>query len=252
MKGRAVVLNGAFDALTFEEAVDAIVAALNKGVRGWVCTVNVATLMAMRRNPRLQRFVDRAALVVADGQPIVWCATLFDGWLPERVTGIDLVDALCRRAAASGKRVYLLGSTSSLVASAVARLRQRHPGLIVDGSDGYFPLEQSAERTEEIRSRSIDLLFVGMGTPRQERFIEENWDRLGVGIAIGVGGSLDVLAGARQRARPWVGRAGLEWLVRMVQEPRRLMPRYLVTNTMFCLLIGRVILGHTKRRLLGG
>jgi len=124
--------------------------------------------------------------------------------------------------------------------------------LIVDGSDGYFPLEQSAERTEEIRSRSIDLLFVGMGTPRQERFIEENWDRLGVGIAIGVGGSLDVLAGARQRARPWVGRAGLEWLVRMVQEPRRLMPRYLVTNTMFCLLIGRVILGHTKRRLLGG
>jgi len=119
MKGRAVVLNGAFDALTFEEAVDAIVAALNKGVRGWVCTVNVATLMAMRRNPRLQRFVDRAALVVADGQPIVWCATLFDGWLPERVTGIDLVDALCRRAAASGKRVYLRHLRLSQVLSRV-------------------------------------------------------------------------------------------------------------------------------------
>lgn len=251
MKRRAIVLNGAFDPLTFDEAVDAIFKALHTGVRGWVCTVNVATLMAMRKNPQLQSFVERALLVVADGQPIVWCARLFGGRLPERVTGIDLIDALCRRAAAEGTRVYLLGSTPPLVVRAIGRLRERHPGLIVGGSDGHFPLEQSAERAEAIRSRSIDLLFVGMGTPRQERYIEANWDRLGVGIAIGIGGSLDVLAGARLRARPWMGRAGLEWLVRMAQEPRRLTPRYLVTNTMFCLLIGRALLARAKRWLLG-
>jgi N-acetylglucosaminyldiphosphoundecaprenol N-acetyl-beta-D-mannosaminyltransferase len=250
MKRRAVVLNGAFDPLTFDEAVNAIVESLRTGIRGWVCTVNVATLMAMRRSAQLQSFVERALLVVADGQPIVWCARLFGERVPERVTGIDLIEALCRRAAKDKTRVYLLGSTPVLVARAVARLRERHPGLIIDGSDGYFPPEQSAELAEAIRSRSTGLLFVGMGTPRQERYIEANWDRLAVGVAIGVGGSLDVLAGARLRARPWMGRAGLEWLVRMAQEPRRLTPRYLVTNTLFCLLIGRTLLGRTKRWLL--
>ena len=252
MRRRAVVLNGTFDALTFDATVAAISEALRSGERGWVCTVNVATLMAMRKDPWLQSFVERALLVVADGQPIVWCARLFGGALPERVTGIDLIDALCARLASDGTRVYLLGSTPPLVARAVARLRERHPGLLVDGADGHFPLAQSAERAEAIRSRSVGLLFVGMGTPRQERYIEENWERLGVGIAIGVGGSLDVLAGARLRARPWMRRAGLEWLVRMAQEPRRLTPRYLVTNTRFCLLIGRAILVRAKHWLLGG
>lgn len=249
---RHVVLNGTFDALTFDDTVDAIFAALGAGVRGWVCTVNVATLMAMRSNAELQSFVDRALLVVADGQPIVWCSRLFGGRLPERVTGIDLIDALCRRAAAAGKRVYLLGSTPVLVAKTIERLRQRHPGLLVDGSDGHFPVDAPTPPAEEIRSRSIGLLFVGMGTPRQERYIEAQWDRLGVGIAIGVGGSFDVLAGARFRARPWIGRAGLEWLVRMAQEPRRLTPRYLVTNTIFCLLIARRLLGQTRQWLLRG
>ena len=251
MRRRAVVLNGTFDALTFDEAVDAILDALRSGRRGWVCTVNVATLMAMRRDPWLQSFVERALLVVADGQPIVWCARLFGGRLPERVAGIDLIDALCARLANASTPVYLLGSTPPLVARAVARLRDRHPGLIVDGSDGHFPLEQSAERADAVRSRAVGLLLVGMGTPRQERYIEANWERLGVCVAIGVGGSLDVLAGARLRARPWVRRAGLEWLVRMAQEPRRLTPRYLVTNTRFCLLIGRAIVVRAKRWLLG-
>jgi len=203
----------------------------------------------MRRNPQLQSFVERAQLVVADGQPIVWCARLFGGWLPERVTGIDLIEALCRRAVQEGTSVYLLGSTPILVARAVTRLRDRHPGLIIDGSDGHFPHELSGERAEAIRSRSVGLLFVGMGTPLQERYIEANWERLGVGVAIGIGGSIDVLAGARLRARPWMGRAGLEWLVRMAQEPRRLTPRYVVTNTMFCLLIGRAVVVRTCRRL---
>jgi N-acetylglucosaminyldiphosphoundecaprenol N-acetyl-beta-D-mannosaminyltransferase len=250
MRCRAAVLNGTFDALTFDQTVDAVIEALRTGTRGWVCTVNVATLIAMRRDPKLQSFVERALLVVADGQPIVWCARLFRGRLPERVTGIDLIDALCRRAALEGKRVYLLGSTPTLVAKAVSGLRERHPTLWVDGSDGHFPLESSTHRAEFIRSHSVSLLLVGMGTPRQEDFIESQWDRLGVGIAIGVGGSFDVLAGARVRAWPWMGRAGLEWIVRMAQEPRRLIPRYLFTNTMFCLLIARAIAVRTKHWLL--
>jgi N-acetylglucosaminyldiphosphoundecaprenol N-acetyl-beta-D-mannosaminyltransferase len=123
MRHRAQILNGAFDPVTFDEAVDTIFTTLDGPTRGWVCTVNVATLMAMRRDAALQSFVERALLVVPDGQPIVWCARLFGAWLPERVAGIDLIDALCRRAAAEHKRVYLLGSTPPLVARAVATLR---------------------------------------------------------------------------------------------------------------------------------
>jgi N-acetylglucosaminyldiphosphoundecaprenol N-acetyl-beta-D-mannosaminyltransferase len=252
MRHRAQILNGAFDPVTFDEAVDTIFTTLDGPTRGWVCTVNVATLMAMRRDAALQSFVERALLVVPDGQPIVWCARLFGAWLPERVAGIDLINALCRRAAAEHKRVYLLGSTPPLVARAVATLRDRHPGLMIDGAHGHFPLAEANERADAIRVHGADLLFVGMGTPRQERYIESEWDRLVVGVAVGVGGSIDVLAGARFRARPWMRRAGLEWLVRMAQEPRRLTPRYVVTNTQFCLLIGHTLLLRAKQWLLRG
>lgn len=252
MNERANVLDGGFDALTFDETVEAVFAALHDKRRGWVCTVNVATLMAMRSDAALSSFVQRALLVVADGQPLVWASKLFGARLPERVAGVDLIDALCRRAAAERKRVYLLGSTPQLVTRAVETLRRRHPGLVVDGSDGHFPLAESAARADAIGARAVDLLFVGMGTPRQERYIESQWSRLGVGIAMGVGGSLDVLAGARRRARRWMQRAGLEWVARMVQEPRRLTPRYAVTNTKFCLLIGRELVVRARQRLRRG
>jgi N-acetylglucosaminyldiphosphoundecaprenol N-acetyl-beta-D-mannosaminyltransferase len=201
------------------------------------------------QSAQLQSFVERALLVVADGQPIVWCARLFGERVPERVTGIDLIEALCRRAAKDKTRVYLLGSTPVLVARAVARLRERHPGLIVDGSDGYFPLEQSAERAEAIRSRSTGLLFVGMGTPRQERYIEANWDRLAVA-------SRSASGQPRRPCRSAPARAAVDGprRTRMAGPDgpgaRRLTPRYLVTNTLFCLLIGRTLLGRTKRWLL--
>ncbi|MEO7337733.1 MAG: WecB/TagA/CpsF family glycosyltransferase [Caldimonas sp.] len=247
MKPRVALLNGHFDPLTFDETVDAVFAALREGKRGWVCTVNVATLMTMRKNPALQAFADRALLVVADGQPLVWSAPLFGGRLPERVAGIDLVDALCARAIAEGVGVYCLGATPELNARAVATLQRRHPGVEISGSDGYFDADSARARAEAIRASGSGILFVGMGSPRQEEFIAEQWQHLGVGVAIGVGGSFDVLAGARYRAHPWVGNAGLEWLVRLAQEPRRLLPRYLATNTVFCLLLVNVIMARLLR-----
>jgi N-acetylglucosaminyldiphosphoundecaprenol N-acetyl-beta-D-mannosaminyltransferase len=245
---RIAVLNGRFDPLTLEGAVDAVFAAINKGERGWLCTVNVATLMTMRSDRRLQAFVDRASWVVADGQPLVWCARLFGTPLPERVAGIDLLDALCRRAAEEKKRVYLLGTTARLLERTRANLRRRHPGLEVEGSSGFFTREEWPARAEAIRASGASLLSVGMGTPRQEFFIAEQWDRLGAAVAIGVGGSFDVIAGARFRAHPWMGKLGLEWTARLVQEPRRLFLRYLVTNTMFCLLVARSLAVRLIRR----
>jgi N-acetylglucosaminyldiphosphoundecaprenol N-acetyl-beta-D-mannosaminyltransferase len=230
-----------------EEAAQAVLLLLRSGQRGWLCTVNVAMLMSMRRNAALQGFVDRAAIVVADGQPIVWCAPLFGAHLPERVAGVDLIDAVLARAAAEDVGIYLLGSTSPLLARALARLRHRHPGLRLEGSDGYFTADEAAARADAIAASRCGILLVGMGSPRQEEFIRTHWNRLDVGVAIGVGGSFDVLAGARLRAPMVLRRAGLEWVVRMIQEPKRLLPRYALTNTVFCLLIVEALIARLKR-----
>jgi N-acetylglucosaminyldiphosphoundecaprenol N-acetyl-beta-D-mannosaminyltransferase len=246
---RATVLNGTFDPFTERQAADAIFDALDAGHRGWVCTVNVATLMRMRQDARLQAFVDRALFVVADGQPVVWCSRLFGRRLPERVAGIDLIDSLCARAAAGGRVVYCLGARPDLLRMTIERLEKRHPGLRITGSHGYFDARDATATADAIRASGASLLLVGMGTPRQESFIETQWDRLGPVVAIGVGGSFDVLSGARRRAHPRLAAWGLEWLVRLAQEPVRLLPRYVKTNTHFCVLIAGIALSRAARRL---
>ena len=241
MSVQATVLNGRFDALTAPQTVDAIFDLLRHGGRGWLCTVNVSTLMAMRSNAWLQAFVDRARWVVADGQPLVWCARLFGPRIPERVAGVDLLEALCARAATEQRIVYCLGATLDHLDAAMIALRQRHPGLVVRGRDGYFAPADATTVADGIRASGASILFVGMGTPRQERFIEQQWSRLGSIVAIGVGGSFDVIAGRRFRAPRWARTMGLEWLVRLMQEPRRLLVRYITTNSQFCLLIVRAL-----------
>ena len=234
---RVQLLNGKFDPLTLLQTVDTIFDMLQAKKRGWLATVNVSILMNMRSDKRLQEFVDRAALVVADGQPLIWCALWLGHHLPERVTGVDLVEALCHRAAIQGKRVYLLGATQDIVARLAHKLCDRYPNLQVSYADGYFKSDEAANRADLVRASHADILFVGMGVPRQEKFIEEQWDRLGVGMAIGVGGSFDVLAGLRQRAPVLVQKIGMEWFFRLVQEPRRLFMRYLLTNSQFIYLV---------------
>jgi N-acetylglucosaminyldiphosphoundecaprenol N-acetyl-beta-D-mannosaminyltransferase len=236
------VLNGRFDALTLPQTVEAIFQLLQAGRRGWLCTVNVAILMMMRSDARLQNFVDQAELSVADGQPIVWFSPFFGKRLPERVTGIDLIEAICRRASINGKKIYLLGATDDVASGAVQQLRSRHPGLNVEWANGYFSNTEACARADQIRASGADILFVAMGVPRQEHFIEDQWERLGVGMAIGVGGSLDVLSGLRRRAPAWVQQVGMEWLFRLVQEPRRLLVRYATTNSQFLWLAVRALL----------
>lgn len=236
------VLNGRFDALTLPQAVEAVFQLLQAGQRGWLCTVNVAILMMMRSDARLQSFVDCAEISVADGQPIVWFSSFFGKQLPERVTGIDLIEAICGRASIDGKKIYLLGATDDVASSAAQQLRSRYPGLNIEWGNGYFSNSEACVRADQIRASGADILFVAMGVPRQEHFIEDQWERLGVGMAIGVGGSLDVLSGLRRRAPAWVQQVGMEWLFRLVQEPRRLLVRYATTNSQFLWLAVRALL----------
>jgi len=240
---RVRVLNGHFDPLTLAEVVDWAGAWIEEGRQGYLCTVNVAILMMMRQDPRLQRIVDRAALVVADGRPIVWTSRLGNDRLPERVAGVDLIGALAGRAARKGFGIYLLGARQRVVEAAARRLVAEHPGLSIRGvGDGYFGAAEAVERARAIRRSGAQILLVGMGVPRQELFLEEQWTELGVNLAIGVGGSFEVLAGIRRRAPHWCQQAGLEWFWRFLQEPRRLGPRYLDTNSKF--------IGHVLREIM--
>lgn len=248
MSRSAQILNGSFHSLTLDETVSAIFNFINAGQRGWLCTVNVSGLMDMRRDPFLQSFVDRAEWVVADGQPLVWCSPFFGAKLPERVTGIDMIDPLCKRAATEGKGVYILGAEPEILAKSLEILRERHPLLQLDGSHGYFAPEEAQQRARAVASSGAALLLVGMGSPRQERFIEKYWSELGISVAIGVGGSFDVISGRLARAYPWVQKAGLEWSVRLAQEPMRLFMRYLTSNTRFISLIFGAALRPRGRR----
>jgi N-acetylglucosaminyldiphosphoundecaprenol N-acetyl-beta-D-mannosaminyltransferase len=248
MKRRVRILNGEFDPLSLGQVVEAVFGWLPAERRGWVSTVNVSILMAMRRDRMLQSYVERSAIVVADGQPLVWCGRLLNARIPERVTGIDLIDALCARAAASDVAVFALGSTESLLDRALATLRARHPALRITGQSGHFSLAEADSRVAAINASGARLLLVGMGSPRQERFITAHWAQLHVAAAVGVGGSFDVIAGARVRAPRWLGRLGLEWLVRLVQEPRRLFLRYLSANSRFCILVARELAGRVLTR----
>lgn len=205
-----------------------------------MCTVNVAILMLMRSDQGFRACVERARWVVADGQPLVWASRLGPRALPERVAGIDLMQQLCARAAREGFGVYLLGATPGSVQAAAAALVAKYPRLRICGyDDGYFSAEEAPARVRAIAASGARVLFVGMGAPLQERFIVEHWASLGVNVALGVGGSFDVIAGRRRRAPALLQRLGLEWAFRAAQEPTRLLPRYLASNTRFlCLLAG--------------
>lgn len=236
------ILNGRFAPITLDETVELVTRRIQAGERGYLCTVNVAILM-MRQDSRLQRFVDNAAMVVADGQPLIWGSRMLGRRLPERVAGVELVERLCERAAREGFGVYLLGGRRDVVEKVAARFKAQFPGLRLSGvDDGYFTDAESKQKAEAVARSGAKILIAAMGVPRQEWFIEEHWDRLGVPFAIGVGGSFDVLAGLRARAPVLVQRIGLEWMFRLAQEPGRLWKRYLVTNAQFLYLMSRELL----------
>lgn len=246
-RDRVQVLNASIDCRTLDLCVDELVAVAQIGERGWLATVNVAILMTMRQDRELQDYVDRARWVVADGEPVVWLTRMLGRTLPQRVTGIDLIERVCGRAQEDGLVVFFLGASEDVITAAAQATKGRYPRLKLYSADGYFNDDEALARVSAIAGAGTNFLFVGMGVPRQERFIEEHWDGLKVNVAIGVGGSFDVIGGLRRRAPLVMQRAGLEWVCRLVQEPRRLWRRYLVTGMQF----GALALGAVFRERLG-
>ncbi|MFW5878416.1 MAG: WecB/TagA/CpsF family glycosyltransferase, partial [Myxococcota bacterium] len=207
--------------------------------------LNAAKVVRMRGDPSLCRAVLESDVLLADGMSLVFAGRLLGKSLPERVTGIDLMHSLLEEAGAEGWRVYFLGATQEVLDAAVARAIERYPGLVVAGSHhGYFSEEEEAAIVAAIRDAGPDLLFVGMGSPKKERFLARWAAESGASVCHGVGGSFDVMAGLVRRAPQVVQAAGMEWLWRVAQEPRRLWKRYLVTNSAFSLMVGEAMLAR--------
>lgn len=235
------------DVLTIEQTVDQIALAIRQKRPITHAALNTAKLVNMRRNAELYRDVSQSDLVTADGMGIVLAARLVGYDLHDRVTGIDLMDKVLGLCARRGLRPFILGARQSVLEAALYRIKLKHPGLCLAGArNGYFTPDQEEEIVREINASQADCLFVGVPTPMKERFIARNRAKLSPCFVMGVGGSIDVIAGHVQRAPRWMQRCGLEWAFRTLQEPRRMWRRYLVTNSkflvwLFCAALGRAI-----------
>jgi exopolysaccharide biosynthesis WecB/TagA/CpsF family protein len=218
------------DIVDASEAVERMIVAGGGGRVLQVSTVNLQFLVTARRLPEVRRALCGSGLNVADGAPVMWLARILGRPLPERVAGADLVPLLMRRAAAAGARVYLLGGTGGVAERAAQVLTAANPGLAIAGihEPPLTPLDAMDDGAilERIRAAGADILLVGFGHPKQDLWIARNRDRLPVGVAIGVGGTFDLIAGRLRRAPAWARGRGLEWVFRLAQEPRRLALRY--------------------------
>jgi N-acetylglucosaminyldiphosphoundecaprenol N-acetyl-beta-D-mannosaminyltransferase len=232
------ILGVSIDALTMGEVMERVDRAIATRRPLRIGVVNVAKLVHMRRDVELRDDVLSSDVVVADGMPLVWTSRLLGRRLPERVAGINLMTEMLRRGHECGYRVYCLGATEEVVGLAVRRISTDHPGVRVVGAHhGYFRPEDEAAIADAIVAAKPDILLVAMSSPRKERFLARWGTALGVPVCHGVGGSFDILSGKVRRAPVSWQRLGLEWLYRVKQEPRRLGPRYVITNSVFCVLV---------------
>jgi len=220
---RVDVLGVGFDPVTLDGAVAAVVALPHEPGPHLVVTANAEFVMQARSAPDLQEILQRAALVVADGVGVVWGARRLGRPLPGRVPGIDLAGRLCAEAARRGWRVCLVGGAPGVPRDAAAALRLRYPGIdVAPAHHGYFGPEDETAVIRTIREAAPTLLLVGLGSPRQERWLHRHLASLAVPVAIGVGGTLDVWAGRMPRAPRIMQTLGLEWCYRLIRQPRRL------------------------------
>ena len=230
-------------ALTMAEVVALCDEHIRAHQRLLIGVVNAAKVVNMRRDAVLRAAVLAADLLLADGMAVVWAAWLLRRPLPERVAGIDLFVRLLEQAHERHYRVYCLGATGEVLAAVVQRIQREYSGVqLVGWHDGYFAGGAEERVVAEIAAAAPDILFVAMSSPKKEQFLARWIDRMQVTVCHGVGGSFDVLAGKVRRAPVTWRRLGLEWLYRVVQEPRRMWRRYLVTNTLFSMLVLRELL----------
>jgi N-acetylglucosaminyldiphosphoundecaprenol N-acetyl-beta-D-mannosaminyltransferase len=218
---------------------------------GYAVTPNVDHTVKFRNSAQFRELYERAALVVADGVPLLWAARILGTPLKERINGTDLFECTCQLAAQRGYSVFFLGGSPGAAASASAKLMQRHPNLKIAGCEcppvGFYnSAEQNETIQKKIRQSGADILFVGLGAPQQEQWMCDYAEGAGVWFAIGIGVSFSFVGGLIARAPVWMQRNGLEWLWRLGKEPKRLWRRYLLEDLPF---FGMLLRARFKKTL---
>ncbi|MGH2856699.1 MAG: WecB/TagA/CpsF family glycosyltransferase [Solirubrobacteraceae bacterium] len=235
----------------YELALDWIDASVQAREPGYMCVCNVHTVMASAEDPELREALSGSSINVPDGQPLVWALNLLGHRLRDRVYGPDLMARHCSRAIRSGQRLYLYGGRNqgALVQLAL-NLRHRFPGVKIVG--GYSPPHRPLTDEErdavaaEINSSHADVVWVGIGVPKQEKWMAQMRPLLAAPVLVGVGAAFDFHAGLVPQAPAWMQDIGLEWAYRLAHEPRRLWRRYLRYNPRFVVAFGGQLLEHRR------
>jgi N-acetylglucosaminyldiphosphoundecaprenol N-acetyl-beta-D-mannosaminyltransferase len=254
---RVDVLGVGVSAVTMADALSTIDQWISAGDRRYICVTGVHGVIESQDDPELRNIHNAAGLVVPDGMPLVWLSRLSGHRHVERVCGPDLMLACCAASVSRGYRHYFYGGAPGVPELLTARLQARFPGLIVAGRwsppfGPQTPAEEEAAITR-INAARPDIVWVGLSTPKQEKWMARHVSRLCSPVLIGVGAAFDFHAGLKSRAPRWMQRSGLEWLFRLGTEPRRLWRRYLINNPRFVhLLLLRAVGIHLRRVLAEG
>jgi N-acetylglucosaminyldiphosphoundecaprenol N-acetyl-beta-D-mannosaminyltransferase len=240
------VLGVGLTAAWLEQTVDEIARWIQNRERGYVCLAPAHSVMDCYRDPQLRENFNRSAMVVPDRMSMVWLAKLSGHGQVGRVYGPDLMHALCVASLPHGFSHYFYGGGEGVAAELAIKLQERYPGLKVAGS--FTPpfrrlgTLEDVEVVRQINTANPDIVWVGLGSGKQERWMAEHRERLQAPVLIGVGAAFDFLSGRKPQAARWIQRSGLEWLFRLRTEPRRLWPRYR-EYPMFVLLVAAQRLG---------
>lgn len=245
MSNRINILGCNIDKLTMDQTIQKVEDIISKRKPTQHVVVNAAKIIMMHEDPKLRDIINSCPIINADGQSVVWASRLLGQPLPERVTGIDLMQRLIEISAHKGYRLFFFGAREEVISRVVEVLKEKYPSLQIAGyRNGYFSPEENDEIVEQINASNADMLFVGFSSPKKEYWLAENLYRLNVPFCMGVGGSLDVIAGVYKRAPLWMQKMGLEWFFRFIQEPKRMWKRVLKSAKFMWLVIKEML----KRR----
>lgn len=239
IKKKVYVFNCPIDALTMKETVQIIDNAIKEGKHVHHAVVNAAKIVKMQEDKELYNSIVNADIINADGMPIVWASRLLGKPLPERVAGIDLMQELIKLAYNRKYKIFFFGAKEEVVKKVVKKYSKEYsPEIIAGYRNGYYSEEEEPLIAKQIAESGANILFVGISSPKKEKFLYKYKHILkNVNFIMGVGGSFDVIAGKIKRAPKWMQKCGLEWVYRLVQEPRRMWRRYLIGNTKFIILV---------------
>ncbi len=233
------------DVVTFQGALDAIEALVAAGHGGYVVTPNIDHVVLAEQNPQFRDAYHEASLSLVDGQPLVWASPMLGERLPEKISGSDLVWPLLERAAQKKWRVYFLGAGPGVAEQAAKNVKERYGTFVVGCDSPMLSTDPDDPKSQEafakVREARPDLLLVALGAPKQEVLMHRLRALYAPAVAVGVGASLDFIAGTVKRAPRWVSSSGLEWAWRLSREPKRLWRRYLVNDPKFLLILARTL-----------